>query len=401
VSRAAARPPIALGALLIVGVVGWIGLIWIGASLYASTPPKAGFDLELLLGAGRDVVAGRSPYDPALVAGVAPVAESLFYSYPPVVAQAMVLVAWIPSPVALVAWDLAAVAGLAVIAAALGRRLAPARPTASIVIPVVALAPLCFPFAIGLLFGNLDVFFPLLYGAMLLAVMPGTSSAAADRAGGVALAAASIAKLHPASLVAWFGVRGLGRDRRSARVLAVAVVLGAGLFAVSLLVFGVATWADYLAVVRAGSNADLVDVRNAGPAVQLALLLGQDDRFARTAQIAVTATVLVITVLAARRGGDPVERLAWAAAASLATLPVTWFHYPSALIPFGLAALLRSSGTPAAGAVRGWIAGALVMAALAIAILPLLWLAIGLVLVAVRLSRTDAATAAAKAEPAA
>ena len=41
------------------------------------------------------------------------------------------------------------------------------------------------------------------------------------------------------------------------------------------------------------------------------------------------------------------------------------------------------------------------MAALAIAILPLLWLAIGLVLVAVRLSRTDAATAAAKAEPAA
>jgi len=401
VSRAAARPPIALGALLIVGVVGWIGLIWIGASLYASTPPKAGFDLELLLGAGRDVVAGRSPYDPALVAGVAPVAESLFYSYPPVVAQAMALVAWIPSPVAFVAWDVAAIAGLAVIASALGRRLAPARPTASIVIPVVALAPLCFPFAIGLLFGNLDVFFPLLYGAMLLAAMPGTSSSAADRAGGLALAAASIAKLHPASLVAWFGVRGLGGDRRSTRVLAVAVVLGAGLLAVSLLVFGVATWADYLAVVRAGSNADLVDVRNAGPAVQLALLLGQDDRFARTAQIAVTATVLVITVLAARRGGDPVERLAWAAAASLATLPVTWFHYPSALIPFGLAALLRSSGTPAAGAVRGWIAGALVMAALAIAILPLLWLAIGLVLVAVRLSRTDAATAAAKAEPAA
>ncbi len=213
-SGAAARPPIALGALLIVGVVGWIGLIWIGASLYASTPPKAGFDLELLLQAGRDVVAGRSPYDPALVAGVAPVAESLFYSYPPIVAQAMVLVSWIPSPVAFVAWDVAAVAGLAVIAAALGRRLAPARPTASIVIPVVALAPLCFPFAIGLLFGNLDVFFPLLYGLMLLAVMPGTSSAAADRAGGLALAAASIAKLHPASLVAWFGVR--SRSSRTA-----------------------------------------------------------------------------------------------------------------------------------------------------------------------------------------
>ena len=395
-----ARPPIALGALLIVGVVGWIGLIWIGASLYAATPPKAGFDFELLLQAGRDVVAGRSPYDPALVAGVAPVAESLFYSYPPVVAQAMVLLSWIPSSVAFVAWDVAAVAGLAVIAAALGRRLAPARPTASIVVPVVALAPLCFPFAIGLLFGNLDVFFPLLYGGMLLAVMPGASSAA-ERAGGFAFAIAAIAKLHPASLAAWFGVRGRGGDRRSGRALAVAVVLGAVALAASLLVFGVATWVDYLAVVRAGSNADLVDVRNAGPAVQLALLLGQDDRFARTAQIVVTAAVLVVTALAARRVADPVESLAWAAAASLATLPVTWFHYPSALIPFGLAALLRSSGTPAARSVRGWIAGALVMAALAIAILPLLWVATGLVLVAVRLSRTDAPTAVARGKSAA
>jgi glycosyl transferase family 87 len=396
VSRAAgrARPPIALGALLIVGVVGWIGLIWIGATLYTTIPPKAGFDLELLLQAGRDVVAGRSPYDPALVAGVAPVAESLFYSYPPVVAQTMVLVSWIPSPVAFVAWDAAAVAGLAVMAAALGRRLAPARPTASIVIPVIALAPLCFPFAIGLLFGNLDVFFPLLYGAMLLAVVPGATSAT-DRAGGLALATSAIAKLHPVSLVAWFGARGLGGDRRSARVLAVAVVLGLGALALSLLVFGTGMWTDYLAVVRAGSNADLVDVRNAGPAVQLALLLGRDDRFARIAQIAVTAAILIVTVVAARRGGDPVERLAWAAAASLATLPVTWFHYPSALIPFGLAALLRSTGTPAARAVRGWIAGALATAALAIAILPVLWLAIGLVLVAVRLSRPDAASTAA------
>ena len=90
--------------------------------------------------------------------------------------------------------------------------------------------------------------FPLLYGAMLLAVVPGASSAA-ERAGGLALATASIAKLHPASLVAWFGVRGLGGDRRSARALAVAVVLGAVVLAVSLLVFGIATWTDYLAVV--------------------------------------------------------------------------------------------------------------------------------------------------------
>src|SRR5439155_626144 len=115
----------------------------------------------------------------------------------------------------------------------------------------------------------------------------------------------------------------------------------------------------------------LADARNAGPAAQLALLLGGDDRFARTAQIAVTAAVLVVTVAAARRGGDPVARLAWAAAASLATLPVTWFHYPSALIPFGLAALFRSDGRPFARSVERLIAAALAIAAIAIAFPPL------------------------------
>ena len=224
-SSAAPARSVALGALVIVGIVGWLGLLWIGATLYAATPPKAGFDLELLLRAGRDVAAGRSPYDPALVAGTAPVAESLFYSYPPLVAQVMAAFAAIPSPVMLVAWDAAAVAGLAAVAVALARRFAPDLPSRSVALPVVALAPLCFPFAIGLLFGNLDVFFPLLYGAMLLAVAPGTTSAV-QGAGGVALATAAIAKLHPGSLGVWFGVRGLGGDRPSGRVFLVALGIG-------------------------------------------------------------------------------------------------------------------------------------------------------------------------------
>jgi hypothetical protein len=225
-----ASPPapdrsIAFGALVIVGIVGWLGLLWIGATLYAASPPKAGFDLELLLGAGRDVAAGHSPYDPALVAGTAPVAESLFYSYPPVVAQVMAVFAPIPSPVMLVAWDAAAVVGLAAVAVALARRFAPDLPARSVAVPIIALAPLCFPFAIGLLFGNLDVFFPLLYGAMLLAVAPGTTPAV-QGAGGVALAVAAISKLHPGSLGLWFGVRGLGGDRPSGRVFLVALGIG-------------------------------------------------------------------------------------------------------------------------------------------------------------------------------
>ncbi|HEX5822976.1 MAG TPA: glycosyltransferase 87 family protein [Candidatus Limnocylindrales bacterium] len=377
------------GAIAIVGVVGWLGLVWLGISLYSTTPPHAGFDLELLLQAGRDVAAGRSPYDPALIAGAAPVAESLFYSYPPLVAQAMALFAGVPSPVMLVGWDLAAVAGVAAIAAILGRRLAPNRPMARIVVPTVALAPLCFPFAIGLLFGNLDVFFPLLYGAMLLAVVvPGGGAGAAGTAGGgAALAVASLTKLHPASLAGWFGIRAVTGDAGARRVFLAAVLVGLAILALSLLVGGAQPWIDYAAVIRAGSNADLVDPRNAGPAAQVALLIGADDRFARTFQIGVTIAALAITAAAARPGGDPVERLARAAVASLVILPVTWYHYPSALIPFGLVAYLRADDRVARRRVTAFLAAALVVAAVAIAALPLLWLAIALVLGAVRASR--------------
>jgi hypothetical protein len=381
------------GAIAIAGVVGWLGLVWLGISLYSSIPPHAGFDLELLLQAGRDVAAGRSPYDPALIAGTAPVAESLFYSYPPLVAQAMVLFAAVPSPVMLVAWDLGALAGLAAIAAALGRRLVPALPTRRIVVPTLSLAPLCFPFAIGLLFGNLDVFFPLLYGAMLLAVVSRVDGdRGIDRAGaigGIGLAVASLSKLHPGSLAAWFGIRAATGDRGARRVLVAAVMVGLVILGVSLLLGGSQPWIDYAAVIRAGSNADLVDPRNAGPAAQVALLIGADDRFARTLQIGVTIVALAITAAVARPGGDPAERLAWAAVASLVILPVTWFHYPSALIPFGLVALLRARDRDreTRRRVTALVAAALVAGALAIAALPLLWVAMALVLGDVRASR--------------
>ena len=158
--------------LAVFAAIGWAGLAWLAIQLYSTTPRTAGFDLELLLQAGRDVAAGRSPYDPAIVAGAAPVAERLFYSYPPVVAQVMALLAAVPSPVMFVVWAAAAVAGLAAMGVALARRVAPAVPSGQVGLTLVALTPLLFPFAIGLLFGNLDVFFPLLYGAVLLGVLP-------------------------------------------------------------------------------------------------------------------------------------------------------------------------------------------------------------------------------------
>ena len=289
--------------LAIVGVVGWVGLLWLGATLYAATPPKAGFDLELLLRAGRDVAAGRSPYDPALVAGSAPVAESLFYSYPPVVAQADG-----PRRADPVAGDVRRVgrrrrrrsrrrrrgARPAVragppdrIGRRPGRRPRPARASRS---------------RSGCCSATSTCSSRSCTGAMLLAVSPGRPARRGDRA-----AASPSPRLQSRSSTRRRSVSGsvsasLGGGPASLRVLVVAIVVGARVLAVSLIVCGhravaatTSRWSAPAATRTSSTSA------NAGPAAQLALLLGQEDRFARTAQIGVTAVVLVVTILAARR----------------------------------------------------------------------------------------------------
>ena len=65
--------------------------------------------------------------------------------------------------------------------------------------------------------------------------------------------------------------------------------------------------------------------------------------------------MLALAVTALRpawRRSDPLESFAWAAVASLATLPVTWYHYPSALLPIAIAALAAGTGSTGAGSGR-------------------------------------------------
>ena len=64
-----------------------------------------------------------------------------------------------------------------------------------VVLALAALLPFWFPYTVGLLFGNLDIFFPALYGLVLIAAMPPREPIRAERwlvAGGVALAIASL-----------------------------------------------------------------------------------------------------------------------------------------------------------------------------------------------------------------
>ena len=209
------------------------------------------------------MLAGQTPYDPSMLAGTAPEAVELFYSYPPPVAQAMTLVSWLPNGLVLVLWGVGATLGFAWVAARLavgsGYRPLP------MAVRAIAVAPLVLPFAVAVLFGNLDAWYPLAYGALLLAALPG-STRRVQLGAGVAVAIISIAKLHPAPLFLWIALRAWReRGGPQARVLLAAVVAGLAIVAVSLLVGGIQPWLDYVQVVRAGAGADLVDARNIGP----------------------------------------------------------------------------------------------------------------------------------------
>jgi len=380
-------PGRAVVAAVLAGTIGWIGVVWIGLQLADQKAANLGFDLELLLRAGRDVAVGRSPYAADLLAGGAPLATSLFYSYPPPVAQLFSALAGVPSRLALVLWVVGAVAAFLVVTELLRRRLAPQRPSRQVLLVAAACLPLTLPFAVGVLFGNLDIWFPCLYGAMLLAAVAPERATAIGA--GAALAAASL-KLHPASIGVWFlsrAVREQDRGRRKAWVLVVvtaAVAVGI-VVVLSVVLGGTGPWLDYVEVVRAGASAAIVDPRNAGIAAQVAGLVGGGDELARSLHVVVGAAAVLVTAWAAWRRTDPVESFAWAAAASLATLPVTWYHYPSAMIPIAAAAMLRASGENVRP-VALLVTVAAVIAAVALVWLPLLWVAIGLIVMAARVS---------------
>lgn len=385
------RPnPVWLG----LGVAGWIGLVFLASTMWSASPRSAGFDLELLLQAGRDVAAGRSPYDPTMVAGSVPGATDLFYSYPPPVAQAMSLFAGLPSAVMFTLLWLFAIAGLAGSVVLVAQRFAPGRPVAAAVVPALAIAPILLPFSLALLFGNLDALFPFLYALVLVAAVApdGPAGTGTRIAGGIAIAVATVAKVQPGALGGWFVGR-LIRERsgpgmRSAMVvIVVAAVTAVAILVLSLALGGGALWTDYVPVAGAASGARLLDVRNVGPAAQLALLLGGDEGLVRTLHLPIAIGAAAATVAAGALVRDRLTGVAIAGIASLIILPVTWYHYPAALIPFAVAAVLRAAGRPGARVVAWLVIASAVVAMLSIALPALLWLAVALGLAAVVRSR--------------
>jgi hypothetical protein len=117
-----------------------------------------------------------------------------------------------------------------------------------------------------------------------------------------------------------------------------------------------------------------------GPAVQLALLVGGGEELARTVHVGVLVLAVGAIGWAAWWLDDPLESLALASAATLILLPVTWYHYPAALIPFAAAAVLRDRQVRTIALV---VASG-VLAAFGLTFPVLLWVAAGLVVLAAR-----------------
>jgi hypothetical protein len=398
------RVPV-LPALVTLGLFGWGAFAVLTAMSYAHVPPSAAFDLELLLHGGRLVASGQSPYDPGLLAGHPVEIATLFYSYPPVVAQITSFVASVPSGAVFAAWIAASAALLAAVAGAIRNRFAPSVPMAVPIVGAVALAPLWFPYTVGALFGNLDVFFPALYGVMLLAAAGRGRSDSKRLAvlGGLALMLASITKLHPALLVVWFAVRGLRSARASGRVtlrdlpkpwivVLTAVASGLVILGLSLAAGGLQPWIDHAAMLRASTNVDLLDPRNLGPAAQIVMTVGLGSGAVGPLQTGVLAIAVVVTALAALRVDDPLESFAWASFASFVPLPVTWFHHFGALLPIGLAAALRSAsaGRRAMRLTLGLIALGFLVGIFGLG-MPFAWLLLPVTVAAIRTSRPSTA----------
>ena len=97
-------------------------------------------------------------------------------------------------------------------------------------------------------------------------------------------------------------------------------------------------------------------------------------------------TAVATTVAAGRLLEDPVASFGVATIASLVVLPVTWFHYPVALLPVAIAAAARAEQAARPATVAAVVA-AVVAAGLAIVAPVVVWIAAAFVMFAIHVSR--------------
>ncbi len=377
------RVALLTAAWFVVGITGWTGLVVIAAQLAGLTPPRAGGDLRLLIDAATRWQAGASLYS-AGAAQNSLVAESLFSSYPPLVAQALVPLTALPFWVVLGGWAVGAGAGLGAVAHRIGQA------GRDVTLPAVALVAFVYPFAIAVLLATST------RGSRSCSASSCSPSfrRVASRSSRVALPFPSRRPRNSTrrrlvcGCSADVGAQGPGTRVGGSWPSLSRVASGSCLRACSSAAptHGPSTWPS---CVVARAQADIVSPQNIGPSSQIALAFGLSEVAARLIQVPVTVAALAVTVAAGRLVDDPIARFGAATVASLVALPVTWFHYPVALLPVAIAAATRA-GQVARSATTLALICAIVSAGLAIVAPVCVWIAVAFVLIAVRLSRPRA-----------
>lgn len=307
-SLAASPLGMALARLLPILVLGALALA-IGAVL-AAAGDTLGYDFQAYAGAADRLLAGEPLYDVAVdVAG-----GFAIYLYPPPFAVAVVPFALLPEPLGTWAW-----LGALVACFLGGTALLPVQP--SVRWAVVGLAAVSLPFLYGLKLGQVG---PLLYLCFAIGWR------AIDRPVplGLSAAAGTLVKVQPALLFGWMLV-----TRRWSAAAVGAIAVGVAI-ALSTLVVGVQTWADYVALL--GRVSAPVTTPHNMTLGAVAYRAGFSLEAASLVQYAACGATIAATLFAWLRR-DAATGFVVAVVASQLLSPLLWDHYAMlALLPVAL-----------------------------------------------------------------
>jgi glycosyl transferase family 87 len=318
-------------------VLGIAAALRLAQFLAFATTDHWGYDFAAYFGAGVDVLAGRSPYEPFQIAGAYSPQSGGLFIYPPAFAAVMapLAAAFDDYRVATWLWSAIGAAILAVVVLAVSRReaLMERRDQGLVLLAAFAFAPV-----IGeLVMGNVHLLILGLLAAAWIAVQRGT-----DRgeivAGGL-IGIATLIKIFPGVLILWLLLTGRVRGAIAALIAMVALAV------VSLPVVGLEAWLQYPAVLfNLGAPDNTRDIL--APTVWLSTVMPP-----LLARLVVTGACLGAVVWTTLRRSERVS-FGVAVAASILIAPAVYQHY---LALFVLPMLLAVRSVPLA-----WLAVAYV-----------------------------------------
>jgi hypothetical protein len=291
---------------------------------------KMGGDFsDYWLAAGR-MSGGHSPYAPAMLTGPIAAQGPDRFRYPPVFAQLLIPLSWLPEEIAAGVW-----LGVQAVTLALGLYIAAmaagVRSRWDRAIAVGLAFALYLPIYDGLMKGNVEGPVTLLIALALVS---------AERRSGIFLACAALIKLVPGIALPALAARG----RR-------ALVGFAAAFAVLVIPSALLTpqaWIDYVRVLPNMVAGTVAYQNNLAPAgvLQSDPSTAQQDALILAARLLfVGAAVLLAGLsiwLARRPGGWPAALLA-AMVASILAPGAIWYHYTVVLLPFVFLGWTRTS----------------------------------------------------------